>query len=335
MPKPVVSKKYRKLTDEAQTNNDGVLLNSIHLKMRAIPPLKALQAFEAASRLGSFAAAADELHLTPSAISHQIRDLEKRLGITLFHRAHRAVELTDGGRRYAEAVSEAFGRIEAETRSIERIGKSDILTIHSVPSFATQWLMPRLSRFSAKNPDIDVRLNASVATIDLSAGEADFDIRYGNVFPGSGVTVQAFPEETIVVVCSPSLLSNRHAGREAINLSDATLIHSEINLYTWRDWQRDHPGVKLHLDRGPRFDRTFMAISAAADGLGVALESRLMIEREVDSARLVLPFGIEGPRLVCHRLTYLRTKAHLPKMKAFREWLFEELNASMARDTSA
>lgn len=297
--------------------------------MRQIPPLKAVQAFESASRLGSFVAAAAELHLTPSAISHQVRLLEQRLGITLFHRVHRTVELTDGGRRYAEVVAEAFGLLEAGTRSIERVGKSDILTIHSVPSFATQWLAPRLSRFSAMNPDIDLRLNASVATVDLSVGEADFDIRAGNVFPAAGVTVQPFPEETIVVACSPSLVSNGNR-RRSIDLSESTLIHSEINLYTWRDWSKDHADIALRLDRGPRFDRGFMAISAAVDGMGVALESLLLIERELLSGRLVLPLGPEGPRLVCHRLTYLKTKAHLPKMKAFVSWLFEELQKSMA-----
>lgn len=292
--------------------------------MRKIPPLKALQAFEAASRLGSFAAASDELHLTPSAISHQIRLLEQQLGVTLFHRVHRAVQLTDIGRRYAEVVAEAFGLIEANTRSIERTGKSDILTIHSVPSFATQWLMPRLSRFSALNPDIDVRLNASVATIDLGAGEADFDIRYGSVFPSSGMEVQPFPEETIVITCSPKILT-----QPTLNLSEAALIHSEINLYTWREWQRDHPNIKLHLERGLRFDRTFMAINAAVDGLGVAIESRLMLERELEAGKLVLPFGMTGPKLVCHRLTYLKTKERFQKMKAFRQWLFEELNKTM------
>ncbi|HMT91519.1 LysR substrate-binding domain-containing protein [uncultured Thiothrix sp.] len=296
--------------------------------MRKIPPLKALQAFEAASRLGSFAAASDELHLTPSAISHQIRLLEQQLGVTLFHRVHRAVELTDIGRRYAEVIAEAFGLIEANTRSIERTGKSDILTIHSVPSFATQWLMPRLSRFSALNPDIDVRLNASVATIDLAAGEADFDIRYGSVFPSSGMEVQPFPEETIVITCSPKVLVG-----QTLNLAETALIHSEINLYTWREWQRDHPETKLPLDRGLRFDRSFMAINAAVDGLGVAIESRLMIERELEAGKLILPFGMIGPKLVCHRLTYLKTKAHFQKMKAFRQWLFEELNKTMANLT--
>lgn len=298
--------------------------------MRRMPPLKAIQAFESASRLGSFAAAADELHLTPSAISHQIRWLEQRLGISLFHRVNRSTLLTDAGRRYAETVAEAFGLIEAGTRAIERTGKSDILTVHSVPSFATQWLMPRLSRFSRLNPHIDVRLNASVGAVDLAAGAADFDIRYGTTFAESGVTVQPFPEETIVVLCAPALTKGRSGLKTPRHLSDHTLIHSEVNLYSWRDWQHDHPGVVLPLDRGPRFDRSFMAISAAIDGVGVALESRLFVERELESGLLVLPFQLDGPRLVCHQLKFLKSKAHLPKLLAFREWLFDELSLSMA-----
>lgn len=298
--------------------------------MRRMPALKAVQAFESASRLGSFAAAAEELHLTPSAISHQIRSLEARLGITLFHRVHRSTVLTDVGRRYAETVAEAFGLIEAGTRAIERTGKADILTVHSVPSFATQWLMPRLSRFSSLNPDIDLRLNASVGVVDLAGGEADFDIRYGTVFPENGVTVQPFPEETIVVLCAPALAAGRGGIRRHAHLADQVLIHSEVNRYTWRDWQHDHPGISLPLERGPRFDRSFMAISAATDGVGVALESRLLIERELESNRVVLPFGTEGPKLVCHHLKFLKTKARLPKMRAFQDWLSEELGRSMA-----
>lgn len=299
--------------------------------MRKIPPLKSIQAFEAASRLGSFVAASQELHLTPSAISHQIRLLEKQLGISLFHRIHRKVELTDAGRRYAETIAEALGLIEAGTRSIERTNRSDILTIHSVPSVATQWLMPRISRFSAMHPDIDVRLNASTNPVDLASAEADFDIRYGHVLPGPGVAVEPFPEETIVVICSPILLPNLRSGRRRLDLSECTLIHSEVNIYSWRDWLHDNPGPRLDLDRGPRFDRTFMAINAAVDGLGIALESELQIERELQSKRLVLPYGRTGPRIVCHRLLYLKSKSHIPKMKAFRDWLFDELDRSLSR----
>ncbi len=298
--------------------------------MRKIPPLKSVQAFEAASRLGSFVAAAAELHLTPSAISHQVRMLEQRLGMALFHRAHRSIELTDIGRRYAESVSQALSLIESSTRSIERAGKSDILTIHSAPSLAAQWLMPRISRFSAMHADIDVRLNASATPVDLAAGEADFDIRYGNFFPDAGVTVEPFPAETIVVNCSRSILPGRRQPKGAFTLAGKTLIHTEVHKYTWRDWSRDHPEQTLDLDRGPRFDRSFMAINCAVDGLGVALESSLLIERELDSKKLFMPFGPEGPHIVCHQLVYLKSKGHIQKMQAFREWLFEELSQSMA-----
>lgn len=298
--------------------------------MRKIPPLKSVQAFEAASRLGSFVAAADELHLTPSAISHQVRMLEQRLGIALFHRAHRSIELTDIGRRYAESVSQALSLIESSTRSIERAGKSDILTIHSVPSIAAQWLMPRISRFSAMHANIDVRLNASMAVVDLAAGEADFDIRYGHVFPDAGMAVEPFPAETIVVNCSPSMLPGlRQSKKKPFDLQGKTLIHSEVNKYTWREWSRNHPEHSLDLDRGPRFDRSFMAINCAVDGLGVALESSLLIERELDSKKLIMPFGHEGPKIDCHQLVYLKSKGHVQKMQAFRDWLFEELNQSM------
>lgn len=297
--------------------------------MRLLPPLKAVQAFDAVARRGSFAAASEELHLTPSAISHQIRRLEERLGITLFHRIHRGVELSDAGRAFAEVVARAFGLIEAGARRIDRAGKSDILTIHSVPSFATQWLMPRLSRFSALNPDIDVRLNASANSVDLSTGDADFDIRYGVGFPGRGEAVAPFPDETIVVICSPKLMGRKRRGQSLLAMPRATLIHSEINRYGWRDWSRDHPKQIVDLDRGPRFDRSFMAISAAVDGLGVALESRLLVERELDSGSLVLPFGMEGPRMVCHRLAYLETAARSRKVAAFKDWLFEELTVSI------
>lgn len=299
--------------------------------MRLLPPLKAMQAFDAVARLGSFAAASEELHLTPSAISHQIRRLEERLEITLFHRIHRGVELSDAGRAFAEVIATAFGQIEASARSIERAGKSDILTVHSVPSFATQWLMPRLSRFSSLNPDIDVRLNASATRIDLASGEADVDIRYGNIFPGGDETVVAFPKETIVVAGAPALVGRRRRGRATLDMSRVTLIHSEVNRYSWRDWARDHGHPSLELARGPRFDRSFMAISAAVDGLGIALESRLLIERELAAGALVLPFGLEGPQIVCHRLVYLKTKLRTRKVTAFKEWLFEELQASMGQ----
>lgn len=298
--------------------------------MRRLPPLKSLQAFEAAARLSSFIRAAEEIHITPSAVSHRIRELERELGLQLFHRIHRSVVLTDAGRAFAQEVGEAFGRIEAATLNASRGGKSDLLTVHVVPSLAAQWLMPRMARFSAAYPDIDLRLNASTDVVDLSDGAVDYDIRYGAVLEQAGMVVEKLPMETIVVLCSPKLLEGRAALRKPKDLAHHMLIHSEVNLYRWRDWQRDHPGVELNLERGPRFDRTFMAISAAIDGLGVCLESLMLAQRELDSGRLVLPFGTDGPRIHCHSLTYLSSRARLPKMRLFREWLFDALAQSSA-----
>lgn len=296
--------------------------------MRRLPPLRSLQAFEAAARLGSFAAAADELHLTPSAISHHIRDLEERLAIVLFHRAHRRVILTDTGRRYAGVIGQGLGLIELATRKIEHHGKSDVLTVHCVPTLATQWLMPRLSRFGALYPDIDLRLNASVGDVNLVAEQADFAICYGTVVVESGVLMTPFPKEPLAIVCAPGLMNTVHPLRTPEDLQHHTLIHSEVNLFNWSDWAKQHPNVELNLKRGPRFDRTFMTISAAADCLGVAIESRLMMERELESGKLVMPLGPEPAQIVFHRLLHLESKANLPKMVAFKEWLFSQLNES-------
>ncbi|QTN44961.1 transcriptional regulator GcvA [Ectopseudomonas mendocina] len=289
--------------------------------------LKAIQAFEAAARLSSFALAAEELFVTPSAVSHQIKLLEEQFGVRLFHRVHRAVVLTDAGRVYAEEVSAAFARIDIATRELGRTAKSDILTVHSTPSFATQWLMPRLARFSALEPDIDVRLNASYpAPADLLTQGVDIDIRYGmKRLQPAGTMVLPFPAETIVPLCAPSLASGAHAIRAPEDLRHHTLIHSEVCLISWRDWMRQHRKVPLDISRGPRFDRSFMAISAAVDGQGICLESLLLVQRELDSGRLVAPLGMTGPKVQGYTFNLLRSRAELPKIRSFQDWLFSEL----------
>lgn len=289
-------------------------------------PLKAIQAFEAAARLSSFSLAAEELFLTPSAISHQVKYLEDLVGVRLFHRVHRAVVLTDSGRQYAEEISAAFISIEKATREVGRAEKSDILTVHSTPSIAAQWLMPRLARFSALYPDIDVRVNASVDTVDLTTGRVDIDIRYSmRKLQPAGTMVLPFPPETIVPLCAPSLVDGPHPIRTPEDLCHHTLIHSEVCLFGWRDWMREHRKVKLDITRGPRFDRSFMAISAALDGLGVCLESLLLVQRELESGRLVAPLGLDGPKVQGYTLNLLKSRADLPKIRAFQDWLFAEL----------
>lgn len=296
--------------------------------MRKLPPLKSIQAFEAAARLGSFLRASEELHITPSAISHRIRELEQALGVALFHRVHRSVVLTDAGRRLSADIGEAFGLMETAAQEVARIGKSDLITVHVVPSLAGQWLMPRIARFSAMYPDVDVRITASAEPVDLESGAVDFDIRYGPVLRRAGIQTEMFPPEPIVALCAPVLARGKPGIRRPEDLGRQTLIHSEINRYRWRDWLGDHAGVHLALDRGPRFDRSFMSIFAAVDGLGVCLESGLLVERQLDAGVLTVLFDGEGPRIECHSLHYLSSRASLPKMRLFRDWLHQALAES-------
>ncbi len=169
--------------------------------MRKLPTLKAVRAFEAAARLGSIQQAADEMRVTASAVSHQIRFLEEELDVRLFHRAHRSIILTDMGRRYAEEVGQALSQIEAATRRIGRTDHADILSVHVVPSLAAQWLMQRISRFSEQHNDIDVRLHASNIPMDLAAGTVDIAIQYGRSLQEGGTVVTPFPPETIIPLC--------------------------------------------------------------------------------------------------------------------------------------
>jgi LysR family glycine cleavage system transcriptional activator len=294
--------------------------------------LKSIQAFEAAARLSSFALAAEELFVTPSAISHQIKLLEEQIGVPLFHRVHRSVVLTDAGQRYAQEISAAFLKIAQATKTIGRSEKSDILTIHCTPSLAAQWLMPRLARFSSAYPDIDVRVNASTEPADLLALQADLDIRYGRtrVQPPGTMSIP-LPSETIVPMCSPDLMAGQHPIRTIEDLSHHTLIHSESCLVGWRDWAAQHKKLKLDVMRGPRFDRSFMSVNAAADGLGVCLESLILVERELQTGRLITPLGMEGLSVNGYTLLVLRSRAELPKIRWFNEWLFAELALSSER----
>lgn len=301
----------------------------LHRNMRV--SIKAIQAFEAAARLGSFALAADELVVTPSAISHQIHLLEEQLGVLLFQRIHRSVLLTDVGRQYASEIMPAFGNIREATRVAAAAGRPGALAVHSTPSFATQWLLRRLPAYTEANPEVDLRVQASADRIDLAKGLADVDIRYNPGPAPAGSVMTSFPDDVIVPMCSPRLAQGLRPIREAADLAGHTLIHSEITILTWRDWARQQRGVRLDLGRGPRFDRSFMAITAAVDGLGICLDSMLLAEHELTSGKLVIVLPETAMTAPGHGFLTLRARASAPNIVAFRDWLLAELGASQAR----
>lgn len=290
-------------------------------------PLTALRAFDAAARLGSFRAAAEMLALTPSAVSHQIRALERRIGVALFVRGPRRVALTEAGERLACATAAAFDGL-AEALLAFGVRERKRLRIHSAPSFAATWLAPRLAAFIAANPDLDVVLSASPEPADLARGEAACDIVYlPRHPPPQDLAAVALGEERIAPLCAPALARRL---RTPADLACAVLIHSSYNTIRWSDWLARN-GLDPAIGRdGPRFDRSFLAIAAAVDGVGVALDSTRFAERELAEGRLVHPFRwrTDDPRIVNHALVFRPNPAE-PVLR-FRGWLVRELAADPA-----
>jgi DNA-binding transcriptional LysR family regulator len=293
--------------------------------MRRLPPFAALRAFEAAARLGGFTQAGAELHQTPSAISHQVRALETWFGRPLFVRTVRRVTLTDEGQRLLLELSAAFDLIESACSSVRPAAQRAELAVHCAPSFASQWLGPRLRRFMQDYPSITIRLTSSAEAADLHQDGVDIDIAYGRPPARAGVEVEPLGLETTVPLCSPRLL----AGRETLTpreLAGLTLIESRLNPVHWADWFRLN-GARLPDRPRPSFDRGSMAVAAAVDGLGVALETTRFAEAELARGELV---ALQSPPLRAvqrevHFMGLRRADREQPQIARFRAWLREQL----------
>jgi len=314
---------------------------------RRLPPLNALKAFEAAARHLSFVKAARELHVTPAAISHQVKGLEDFLGVALFRRGHRGLELTDAARASLPKLSEGFDRIAEAVERLRAEADAATLTVSSAPSFATKWLAPRLHRFAAAHPEVDVRINASTRLVDASrsgpgdAGEAnstlddaDVAIRFGTgVYPG--YRVEKLMSVAVSPVCSPALLTGRNPLRTPEDLRHHILIHD--NLATedgrplWEAWL-ELAGVQgVDLSRGMRFNHSALALEAAADGLGVALGITALAAADIAAGRLARPFDLALPLGAAYYLVCAERACERPDVAAFRDWILAEAKATSAQ----
>jgi DNA-binding transcriptional LysR family regulator len=284
-------------------------------------PLSILRAFEAAGRTGSFRAAAAEINLTPSAVSHAIRKLEQALGASLFERDGRNVRLSSEGEALMRHVGRAFEELRRGLELVSTRGPQ-LLRLHSAPSFATQWLSPRLSRFLRDHPGIEVRLAAGTDYTRFLNDEFDADIVYGAPRQ-EGLVVVPLGEETVTPLCTPELARSIKA---PMDLFDQVLIESEAKQVRWSDWFSRN-GLPTPRPQGVRFDRSFLAIAAAADGLGIALESVRLAEREIASGRLVRPLAgrCEDVRYVGHHLVFPRSARQRQSLRLFTKWLGAEL----------
>ncbi|MCJ2048218.1 LysR substrate-binding domain-containing protein [Methylobacterium sp. J-070] len=289
--------------------------------MRRIPSFPALRAFEAAARLGSFARASAELHLTPSAVSHQIRALERWFGRPLFRRANRQATLTAEGQRLLAGLTHAFDALEAVCAELGPPPPSS-LAVHCTPSFAAKWLGPRLPAFVEAHPGIAIRLSTSADPVDLGRHEEiDVLIAYGRPPRGPGVTVESLGPEEIAALCTPEVARAVGPG----GVGRFTRLDSSFSPVRWPDWFA-HNGLPIPTDPGgPAFDRGSLVISAAVQGLGVALETLRFADGELGAGQLVrLGHGrVASLYRDLHFICYRDRDGALEKIRAFRSWLLD------------
>lgn len=292
--------------------------------MRKIPNFFALRAFEAAARFESFTLGAQELNLTPSAVSHQVRELEEYFGIPLFVRGNRRVETTAEGKRLFESLDRILDALEASCNEVGLSAGEQVLTVHCAPSLAAKWLGPRLPQFLQAHPHITIRLSSGPEPIDLTrVREIDIAISYGTAREGAGIRVMPLGPERIVPLCSPSLLDPRVA--PAVRIAALPLIDSQLSRVTWPDWFALN-GLRLPATPRTSFDRAALAISAAVDGMGVALESVRLAEREIARGELV-EIGTDAFVPLArhtHFLSYRQKQADVRKIAVFADWLLNE-----------
>ncbi|CAN7473754.1 LysR substrate-binding domain-containing protein [Acidovorax sp. LjRoot118] len=290
--------------------------------MPTLPPIANLQAFEAVARRRSFALAAAELHLTASAISHQISRLEAQLDVRLFERSAHGVRLSPAGEHYLLHVGAALNAIATATDDL-RHGIRNSLYVHSAPSIASLWLMPRLQHFAQAYPEISLNLSAAHTPSDFALGQADIDIRYG-VPQWGDLVVEPLFEESIVPLASPAFIKE-HRLRRAEQLLDLPLIQSNVSIVQWSDWFGRFTKLRAPDRFSLRFDRAQMSLDAATQGLGVALESAINAGGHLADGRLKAPFGMDqAVRVKAHFAVYPERHAKRPAVEAFLSWLHGE-----------
>ena len=313
-----------------------------------LPPLTALRAFESAARHLSFKKAAEELHVTPAAISQQIKVLESYLGLSLFHRLTRALELTAQGLAMLPKIREGFECLAAAVENTRQVDDGP-LTVTAPPSFASRWLVPRLPRFSLAHPNVELHLSSGGHTVDRRSelgdpGEGTIDLRNASSQVAirfgkghySGFRVEKIFAPDCVPVCSPRLPTPDRPLSSLADLSRHVLIHDEtlgkeIGQAEWAQWLRAAGVDDIDAQRGPRFSNAILAVEAALDGQGVALALRPLVEADVTAGRLIIPFDIAVPSPYAYFLVIPELVSRRPSVAAFRTWLLGEAEMIQSR----
>ncbi len=297
---------------------------------RQLPPLLAIRAFDAAARLGGFARAGDELCVTAGAVAHQIKQLEEWLGVSLFVRLARRVELTDVGRTYYAQVETLLDGLERTSTEVRRWSDDEGVTISALPSLVTRWLMPLLSEFRREHPEVDVRVLAAVPPVDFARDHVDLAIRLGSGGPYEELISTPLFQEQFVVVASPALLDRVGRPVTPADLFKMSLLHDEYEarLPAQMDWARwfAQRGISTPSQKvlaGQHFSHSYLTLEAAAAGQGVALQSDVLVHDLVKQGRLEVLF--DPPELGAYRYTLLSTyrSSERLRVRLLAGWLAE------------
>ena len=299
---------------------------------KRLPPFKALRAFEVAARLGSFAKAAELLCVTPAAVSHQIKILEEYVGHLLFERLPNGLELTAEGRTLLPGTMAGFDSIENAVGLLRkrRPRAHEVLLVSALPSFAQEWLMPRLVDFRERHPEIDVLVQTEYRMVNLDDDEVDVAIRFGRAGFGPTLKADLLARETVTPVCSPSLLSRPAGTYVPKDLSGFTLLNSSVRMVhePWMSWDLwlEEAGLSADdLDTGMSFSDPLLILRSAVAGRGIVLGRSMLIHDHLVSGRLVTPFEHwVKPILSSYFVVSTVRKASLDRVAAFREWILHQ-----------
>jgi LysR family glycine cleavage system transcriptional activator len=311
---------------------------------RSLPPLNCLRAFEAAARYSSFRKAADELHVTPAAVSHQVKALERHLGIRLFYRQPRSLELTPAAVACLPKLREGFGALATAADLIRAGARRETLFLEVAPSFAVKWLGRRIDRFVSAHPDIDLHIEAKPQTIDGRPFDGVGDEAWRPITRQNGVAIrfgsgryagcrsEKLFSVGVTPLCAPALLHAAAPLREPGDLRHHTLLHDDTldagdGRSKWQIWL-DAAGVEgIELARGPRFNHAALALDAAADGMGVALGYPVLASADIAAGRLITPFSLMVPLDEAYYVVCQEDASEQRGIAAFRAWLLQEVQA--------
>jgi LysR family glycine cleavage system transcriptional activator len=304
---------------------------------RRIYPLNALRVFEAAARHLSFVEAAEELSVTPAAVSHQIKKLEEYLGLPLFRRRQKGLLLAESGQLLATELRDVFLRLDTAMERVLDDDSQATLSLSVAPTFAVMWLIPRLHKFSALHPDVDVRIATNLSLVDFKRDDVDAVIRLSKERP---IDLEAIKlcDEAVTPMCSPHLLEGPDALKTPNDLSKHVLLHNHSMDYdpdapVWRSWLNAAGASDVDDSRGTHFSLPDHGLQASMDGEGVVLGWRFLARKHVAAGRVVEPFDLVLPLESSFYLAYPEAYTRRPNIVSFREWLLNEIREDMNTET--